>query len=640
MESEKATDCINENDEADSSVVTPHESPDTLPADSTTVKAESTDAAEQVAIDYTPSGRNGFATVRARRGDELVFVDELNLTKAKARATFVKGVCNGADVDAGAIESELLKIADNLADRNGDAAGDKTELPDDEAAENASESEAGAATVELVEALAIDYTPSGRNGSATVTVRIGDDPIIVETVNLTREKNRAAFAAKVCDGRPGIGKQAVEAELLRIAAEFASKPNTDAESEATQTSAELLAKMPDFVRQEADTMLRGENLFKRIIDDAAAMGVAGERELIATVYLVGVSRLLDKPLAAIVQGLSSSGKSYVPERVASLFPPEAILLATQQTPQALFYMPAGSLSHRFVVAGERSRMEQDDAAEATRALREMLSSGKLSKLIPMKIDGRMETKLIEQDGPIAFIETTTLTNIFDEDANRCILVNTDERREQTRRIVTKLAKRYAGDVSGDAKRIAERHHAAQRMLQPWPVVIPFANRVGDLFDSDRVEVRRAFPQLMSMVQASALLHQFQRQIDDGRLLATIDDYQLARHLLARPFSRQLGGGLSDPARRYFERLEAWASGEFTTTDAKKQESVTGRAVTGWLSELADAGLVDQLEPHKGSKPARWKLTGVKPDDAVGNCPALPAVKDVFPDGDFRHSHNT
>jgi hypothetical protein len=59
-----------------------------------------------------------------------------------------------------------------------------------------------------------------------------------------------------------------------------------------------------------------------------------------------------------------------------------------------------------------------------------------------------------------------------------------------------------------------------------------------------------------------------------------------------------------------------------------------------LSELADAGLVDQLEPHKGSKPARWRLTGTKPDDVAGECPALPTIEALFPDGDFRLSNNT
>ena len=167
--------------------------------------------------------------------------------------------------------------------------------------------------------------------------------------------------------------------------------------------------------------------------------MAGEKELAATVYLIGTSRLLPNPLAAIVQGPSSSGKSYVVKRASSLFPPEAVIMATQLTPQALFYMQPGSLVHRFIVAGERSRLENDDTAEATRALREMLSEGRLSKLLPIKTDGRPETVLVEQDGPIAYIETTTLTKLFSEDANRCILLSSDERPEQTRRILSTLA---------------------------------------------------------------------------------------------------------------------------------------------------------------------------------------------------------
>src|SRR5262249_22984061 len=161
--------------------------------------------------------------------------------------------------------------------------------------------------------------------------------------------------------------------------------------------------------------------------------------LTATVYLTGTSRKLKAPLAAIVQGPSSSGKSYVVEKTAGLIPPEDTIHATQMTPQALFHMKPGSLRHKLVVGGERSRLQNDDVgAEATRALREMLSSGRLSKLMPVKGEGGLiETRLIEQDGPIAYVETTTLTRIFDEDVNRCLLLNTDEQPEQTKKIIDK-----------------------------------------------------------------------------------------------------------------------------------------------------------------------------------------------------------
>ncbi len=215
----------------------------------------------------------------------------------------------------------------------------------------------------------------------------------------------------------------------------------------------------------------------------------------------------------------------------------------------------------------------------------MLSSGRLSKLMPVKVEGgRIETVTIEQAGPIAFVESTTQSHIFDEDANRCVLVSTDERPEQTRRVVRRLAIGYAGGTDrATSQLIIQRQHALQRTLENLPVVVPYADRLAELIDGNRVELRRAFPHLVSMIQATALLHQRQRGRDaDGRLIAMPDDYQVARRLLARPMARLLGGGISDPAQRFYDRLCRWAQGTFTTTEAASQERgrVGDRAVRG------------------------------------------------------------
>jgi hypothetical protein len=225
------------------------------------------------------------------------------------------------------------------------------------------------------------FAPSGRNGCGMLTAKIADEVIHVETLNIGKSKARLNFIDTVCDGRKGIDRPAVEAELLKLAADLAPKPEAATEAAERPDAAALLDKMPEPVRAEACALLDAENLMQRVVADIGALGVAGEKELAATAYLVGTSRLLPEPLAAIVQGPTSSGKSYIVKRVASLFPPEAVITATQLTPQSLFYMQPGSLVHRFVVTGERSHLENDYTAEATRALREMLSDGRLSKLV-------------------------------------------------------------------------------------------------------------------------------------------------------------------------------------------------------------------------------------------------------------------
>jgi hypothetical protein len=480
--------------------------------------------------------------------------------------------------------------------------------------------------------LTIDCCPSGRNGKATLTARRGDEVLAVELVDLTKPKARETFANAVCEGRAGVDRKELDAKLLKLAADVVSRPKeTESEIQPGVPDPEaLLAAMPEAVRTRARTILDDPQLVKNIVDDIGRLGVAGEKELAATIYLVGTSRLLGKPLAAIVQGPSSSGKSYLIEQVATLFPPEAIVYATQMTPQALFHMKPGSLIHRFVVAGERSRVENDDTAEATRALREMLSAGKLVKLMPMKVNGEIQTVQIQQDGPIAYVESTTLNKLFNEDANRCILLTTDERQDQTRRIIERLATNYAGVCpDGESQQVIARHHALQRMLQSYGVVVPFAERLGKLVTNVPLEARRAFPQLISMIQASTLLHQRQRKLDDdGRLVAEPDDYKLARHLLAKPMERLLGGRLSDPAHRFYERLREWVRPDepFTTRDAMNHERGCKSSVYGWLGELHDAALVELVEAPRGRSPATWKVLVESAGEPVVS---LPTVEHVF-----------
>lgn len=79
----------------------------------------------------------------------------------------------------------------------------------------------------------LDYSPRGRNGLVTITARLGDDVLAIDCCDVTKSKDRAAFASALCKDRPGIDQTAVEAELLRLAADLATQhANAPAEAEA------------------------------------------------------------------------------------------------------------------------------------------------------------------------------------------------------------------------------------------------------------------------------------------------------------------------------------------------------------------------------------------------------------------------
>ncbi|QJW95618.1 hypothetical protein [Frigoriglobus tundricola] len=391
-----------------------------------------------------------------------------------------------------------------------------------------------------------------------------------------------------------------------------------------------LDRMPKDICILAEGYLENPMMIERISADIQDAGVVGERELALALYLVGSSAQLPEPLAAVVRGPSSSGKSFLVETVASFFPPEVTLKATDLSPNALYYFPPGELRHRWVVAGERSRMENDERAEATRALREMISAGRLSKAVAVKEADTIVSRLIVQEGPIAFVETTTLEDIFAEDANRCLIFNTDERDEQTRRILSATASRAAGKVQNQPARCRAIHYAIQRMLPRTNVVIPFAPDLAALLPASRVEERRDLSKVLRFIRASALLHHRRREEDiDGHVVATLADYQLALRLAACGLDAARSG-LSDPARRCFEVLcDRFGRNEFDSIAAETAAAKSRSSVRAWLSALAQRGFVEQTELNKGPNPARWRLTGQEPESAASYLPPVEKVKDKY-----------
>jgi hypothetical protein len=499
--------------------------------------------------------------------------------------------------------------------------------------------------------LEVEALSNGKLGKATIhaldaetgKVRYTDRADIATAAERRKVVSRVAVALGVEKKHHGALHKAFEAhcndlmdqrrEQQEREATPGAQPPPDPESPEAE-SERILKETPSEVIRAAERMLHDPDLLGIICDDIEGVGVAGEWQLAASIYLIGTSRKLREPLSGRIQGPSASGKSYPLEKVAALFPPEDTIHATQMTPQALFHMQPGSLSHRFIVGGERSRREDDAQAEATRALREMISTGRLRKLMPVRGEGGLiRTQRIEQEGPIAFVETTTLAKIFNEDDNRCIPLQTDERPEQTREVLRAVAARYEGNYDhSKVEEIVLRNQTAQRLLQRVEVAVPFAQRLVEFLPDDRVERRRAVNLLLGSVAASALLFQFQRERDDrDRVLATAEDYKNVRRLLSGPMGRLLGGGISPAAQRFYERLRERIPRkhyQFRTPEAAKGEQVSERAVRGWLHELVDAGVVELLEQNRGPKPAVWHLTDA-PSDLGGNS-GLPRVAELFP----------
>ncbi|OJL70208.1 DNA primase, partial [Escherichia coli] len=317
-------------------------------------------------------------------------------------------------------------------------------------------------------------------------------------------------------------------------------------------------------REAALELLRDECLASRIASDMAACGVVGESTNLTAAYLAAVSRKLDRPLAVLIQSSSAAGKSSLMDAVLNLIPPEERLQYSAMTGQSLFYLGETNLQHKILAIAEEEGVRQ-----AAYALKLLQSDGELTIASTGKDDasGNLVTKQYTVKGPVMLMLTTTAIDVDEELLNRCLVLTVNESREQTEAI--HAAQRYAQTLEGllaanEKSYITQLHQNAQRLLRPLNVVNPFASQLT--FMSDKTRTRRDHMKYLTLIQAIALLHQYQREIKRVEHRGQVVEYiEVAREdiALANRLAHEILGRTLDEmppqTRKLLTLIQQWVS---------------------------------------------------------------------------------
>jgi DNA primase len=162
--------------------------------------------------------------------------------------------------------------------------------------------------------------------------------------------------------------------------------------------------------------------------------------------------------------------------------------------------------------------------------------------------GNLETQEYRVEGPVMLFSTTTAIDLDEELLNRCLVLSVDESREQTELIHAQQRKRRTLEglkASEDKQRLITLHQNAQRLLRPLKVVNPFAEHLT--FLSDKTRTRRDHEKYLALIDAIALLHQYQREKKriehEGAVIEYIEvalsDIELANQLAHEVLGRTL-----------------------------------------------------------------------------------------------------
>ncbi|MHC4529438.1 MAG: hypothetical protein ACYS29_16310, partial [Planctomycetota bacterium] len=176
--------------------------------------------------------------------------------------------------------------------------------------------------------IAIRFEPSNTGSTkGLLTVRQNNELLHSDVIDIAKDKDRTAFANKLHKQYAGISADDIKKHLISEVDQILQENSKAQQASVEQHEDDPLENTPQPVKDDALTVLKSADLFEQIYSDIASMGVAGEQELSLTVYVVMTSRLIGKPLSAVVQGASSSGKTFTIEVVARLMPPEEVVQA-------------------------------------------------------------------------------------------------------------------------------------------------------------------------------------------------------------------------------------------------------------------------------------------------------------------------
>ena len=250
-------------------------------------------------------------------------------------------------------------------------------------------------------------------------------------------------------------------------------------------------------------------------------------------------------------------------------------------------------------------------------LRELISEGRLRYPVVQKDkDAGLATVVVEKNGPVAFIVTTTKTLLNAENETRMTSLEVDDSDRQTTNVLGKVA-----SIVGMNTEQAAIDYEPWRDFQRWlaadncEVVVPFAERLASLVPPRSVRLRRDFTQILLAIKAHALLHRQQRAIDmRGQIVADIGhDYQAVAELMGGIVAEASGTSIAKEMQETIDAVAQATSGMALDDGASSDKiakllKLDQSAAWRRLNKAAFKGFVVNLETRH-RQPGRYRLTG-------------------------------
>lgn len=416
---------------------------------------------------------------------------------------------------------------------------------------------------------------------------------IRQRINLYDDDKLEKLADKIAD-RMDLSMNSVHGSMIRLT-DLLSEYRTgqiklDSESEPE------IAPMSIERRKEILAFAKQPGLIKRVNELIGKTGLVGEERNRMILWLIYTSRLRKEPLHVMCLGASGTGKTYLQEKVSALIPEEDKIEITAMSDNSVYYFDREELKNKLVLIEDLDGANEE---KVMYALRELMSKTRISKKVVIKDNqGRMRTITLKVEGPICLSGTTTRESLYEDNANRSILIYLDQSMKQRKRIMEYQCKKSANQINRkEQEEIKLFLQDLQRIYKHVEVVNPYAM---DINLPDQVfKPLRTNKHYLEVIETITFVHQYQRarkRHADGTyyIETTIEDIQIANALIHEVLLAK-SDELTKACRDFFERVKRWMIAEEKSTFYRHQIRVAFRMnpnnVKYYLQQLTNYGLV-------------------------------------------------
>ena len=430
-----------------------------------------------------------------------------------------------------------------------------------------------------------------------------------QTIDLYQDDSVEKLARKVAE-RLEIGSTKVHEALLQLTELIEEYRREQIEARKTKEPEKRI--LTEQERQRAIKFLKSKNLLKRTNQAIGKSGVIGEENNRLLMYLVFTSRLREQPLHIVSLGGSGTGKTYLQEKVAELIPDDQKLEITAISENALYYFDRKELKNKLVLIEDLDGANDD---KVLFAIRELQSKRRISKTIPIKDSkGNLKTITLQVEGPISLAGTTTRERLYEDNANRSLLIYLDGSKDHKEKIMAYQRQVSAGKINKQQEeQMRQFMQDVQSVLRPMRVINPFAEMLA--LPQSVFKPLRTNSHYLHFIETVTFYHQWQREVKvnqqtgEQHIETTIEDIEEANRLLKDVLLAK-SDELTKACRRFLELIRVYLKSEkrdsFYSGDLRIKYRIAPTTLNRHLKDLRKYGYIKVVSGSK-SKGYEYEL---------------------------------